>query len=123
MVTLQFGTSDKMKVIKLEGDKIQLEFVAANRFDAPNQVLVLTKAPVQLVNALATTLKEKESIPEFEGENYHGRAVCFNNDDFALTFEFPSSKPIGYLLHLSKQEAQDFIMLAGALPISPHPTD
>jgi len=130
MAVLQFGNGDRMVLIYLEeGGKVQLEFVAANRFDVPNQVLVLTKLPVQLVDALNGAFNEKKDAPvEFAGENYKGRVCAFKNDNqtfsFTVVFEFFFVPvPIGYLLNMTREEMIVFIDAVRALPASPHPTD
>lgn len=119
----QIGTSDRMQAIPLDG-KLQLEFVDG---DNASSVLVLTKLPMNLFRAIRAALNANEDVTvEFAGENYTGR-VCFFSDQkelpFTLTFEFVSLKPVGYLLHMSREDLVGFVVKISALPASPHPTD
>ena len=124
-----FGTSDRMEMIDL-GSRVQLEFVAANRFDVPNRTIVLTKFPAALVNAMTAVLNAKSNtVVDFAGANFTGR-VCaheFATEDglrYAFVAEFfTQPKPIGYLIHLEQDELVGLRDRFRQLPVSPHPTD
>ncbi len=115
-----------MQIIDL-GDRLQLEFVAANRPDVPGNTIVLTKYPVQLVNAITCVLNaERDLVVEFTGVHYRGRACVFRKDApiaFALVFEFSTPAPIGYLIHTGEEQMREFKNKVGILPASPHSTD
>ena len=122
-----FGTSDRMEMIDL-GSRVQLEFVAANRFDVPNRTIVLTKFPASLVNAMTAVLYAKnDTVIDFSGANFKGRVCCHSlEEDLAYTFVaefFATSTPIGYLIHLERDELVDLRERFRQLPVSPHPTD
>lgn len=122
-----FGTSDRMEILDL-GSRVQLEFVAANRFDVPNRTIVLTKFPAAIVNAMTGVLNAKsKTIIDFVGQNFKGR-VCVHviGGDPAYVFVaefFATGKPIGYLIHLERDELVGFRDRLRNLSVSPHPTD
>lgn len=125
--TSSLGTSDRMEILDL-GSRVQLEFVAANRFDVPNRTIVLTKFPAAIVNAMTGVLNAKsETIVDCAGQNFKGR-VCVHviGGDPAYVFVaefFATGKPIGYLIHLERDELVGFRDRLRNLPVSPHPTD
>lgn len=125
--TRSLGTSDRMAILDL-GSRVQLEFVAANRFDVPNRTIVLTKFPASLVNAMTGVLNAKDdTVIDFTGANFQGRVCAFvKGEDLAYTLVtefFATGKPIGYLIHLERDELAGLGDRLRNLPVSPHPTD
>lgn len=91
------GTSDLLAVIDLGGE-IRFRFTAGRR---RHRCIAFTKYPDLLVGAIGEVLLgTQETIEEFRGENYRGRACLFIDQDgyrYCLVMEFFPPDRKGYL--------------------------
>ena len=123
---LEIGITDKVRVHEVDRT-LQLEFFTSGSNDAPNKILVLTKIPVQLVDALTIVLgATEEKIVEFAGENYTGRACVYPQQgqiSFDVVFEFSLPKTTVYILRVDETAVRIFMEKVSTLSASPFPTD
>lgn len=123
---VSFGTSDTMEMID-DGDTVRSIFVVAHRpKEIPTQ-LIFTRRPISFIAAMTKVLfVEGETIAEFFGENYQGRACFFAGQEmypYCLVMQFWSPFAAGYLIHLENEEMLTLLGTFLALPVSVGLTD